>query len=138
MNLLRFQHSCYFTFLDLMCAAPPFPRKTSRSDRWEKWGIPGSLSQGDLKVPKDKCETLRDLVPFVQFKKREKYSWRSVTFTGLKFATLLKVTLLHGCFSPFLNCTNGTKLCHVSNCLWWYYRKNVLWFAVICCLPLLY
>ena len=27
---------------------------------------------------------------------------------GLKSATLLKVTLLHGCFSRFLNCTNGT------------------------------
>ena len=27
----------------------------------------------------------------------------------LKPATLLKVTLLHGCFSRFLNCTNGTK-----------------------------
>ena len=24
-------------------------------------------------------------------------------------ATLLKVTLLHGCFSGFLNCTSGTK-----------------------------
>ena len=30
----------------------------------------------------------------------------SVTF---KPATLLKVTLLHGCFSRFLNCSNGTK-----------------------------
>ena len=27
----------------------------------------------------------------------------------LKTATLLKVTQLHGCFSRFLNCTNGTK-----------------------------
>ena len=27
----------------------------------------------------------------------------------LQLATLLKVTLLHGCFSPFLNCTNGTE-----------------------------
>ena len=27
----------------------------------------------------------------------------------LKLATVLKVTLLHGCFSRFLNCTNGTK-----------------------------
>ena len=26
----------------------------------------------------------------------------------LQFATLLKVTLLHGCFSRFLNCANGT------------------------------
>ena len=31
------------------------------------------------------CGALRDLVPFVQF------------------------TLLHGCFSRFFNCTNGTK-----------------------------
>ena len=27
------------------------------------------------------CDALRDLVPFVQFKKREKHSWRSVTFS---------------------------------------------------------
>ena len=48
------------------------------------------------------CNALRGLVPFVQFKKREKHPWRSVTFR-------LKVTLIHGCFSRFLNCTNGTK-----------------------------
>ena len=29
-------------------------------------------------------------------------------------ATLLKVTLLHGCFSRFLNGTNGTKSCNAS------------------------
>ena len=28
----------------------------------------------------------------------------------LELKTLLKVTLLHGCFSRFLNCANGTKL----------------------------
>ena len=27
------------------------------------------------------CGVLRDLVPFVQFKKREKHPWRSVTFS---------------------------------------------------------
>ena len=26
------------------------------------------------------CDALRDLVPFVQFRKREKHLWRSVTF----------------------------------------------------------
>ena len=54
---------------------------------------------------------MRDLVPFVQFKKHEKHPLRSVTFSKVagKPATLLKVTLLHGCFSCFLNCTNGTK-----------------------------
>ena len=47
------------------------------------------------------CDALRDLVPFAQFKNREKHPWRSVN--------LLKLTFLHGCFSRFLNCTNGTK-----------------------------
>ena len=37
----------------------------------------------------DICATLHDLIPFTQFKKREKHPWSSVT--------LLKVTLLHGC-----------------------------------------
>ena len=50
------------------------------------------------------CDALRDLVSFVQFKKREKHPWRSVTKI-----TLLKLTLLHGCFSRFLNSVNGTK-----------------------------
>ena len=27
------------------------------------------------------CDALRDLVTFVQFKKREKHPWRSVTFS---------------------------------------------------------
>ena len=54
------------------------------------------------------CDALRDLVPFVQFKKREKHPWRRVNFRHQP-ATLLKSTLLHGCFSGFLNCTNGTK-----------------------------
>ena len=32
-----------------------------------------------------------------------------VKLNRLQPATLLKVTLLHGCFLHFLNCTNGTK-----------------------------
>ena len=58
------------------------------------------------------CDAFCDLVPFVQFEKREKHPWRSFTFskvTGFYPAALLKVALLHGCFSHFLNCTNGTK-----------------------------
>ena len=39
------------------------------------------------------CDALRDLVPFVQFRKREK----------------------HGCFSSFLNCTNSTKSRNASH-----------------------
>ena len=27
----------------------------------------------------------------------------------------LKVTLVHGCFSRFLKCTNGTELCNASH-----------------------
>ena len=42
-------------------------------------------------------------------KKHEKNPLRSATFSKVKPATLLKVTLLHGCFSRFLNRVNGTK-----------------------------
>ena len=59
------------------------------------------------------CAVLRDLVPFVQFEKREKIPMEECYFSnvaGLKPTTLLKVTLLHGRCSRFLNCANGTKL----------------------------
>ena len=58
---------------------------------------------------------LRDLVPFIQFKKREKHPWRNVNFSRLKPATLLKLTLLHGCFSCFLNCANDIKSRNASH-----------------------
>ena len=45
-------------------------------------------------------DALYDLVPFVQFKKREKHQWRSVTFS--KGAKVTKVTLLHWVFFKFL------------------------------------
>ena len=59
-------------------------------------------------------DALRDLVPIEQFKKREKHPWRSATF---KPANLLKVTLPHGSFSRFLDCTNGTKSHKTSHIL---------------------
>ena len=43
-------------------------------------------------------DVLCDLVPFVQFKKREKHRWRTVTFSKVAG---LKVTLRHGRFSCF-------------------------------------
>ena len=78
------------------------------------------------------CKALRDLVPFVQFKKLEKHPLRSATFSriagsvleslfnkvpGLKACNFMKkrlqhsllLKILHGCFFCFLNCTNGTK-----------------------------
>ena len=42
-------------------------------------------------------------MPFVQCKKREKHSWKSVTFS--------KVTLPHWCFSGVSNCANCSKSC---------------------------
>ena len=67
------------------------------------------------------CGALRDLVAFAQFNKREKHSWMSVNFskvTGWKPATLLKLTLLHRCFSRFLSCANGTKLRNASDMIY--------------------
>ena len=46
------------------------------------------------------CDALRDLLPFVQFRKREKHPWRSVTFSKVAGFSL-KVPLLHGYFSYF-------------------------------------
>ena len=63
---------------------------------------------------------MHDLVPFVQFKKRGRHPWRSVNFSkvaSFKPATLQKLTLLHGCFSRFLHCTNGTKSCNAPHIL---------------------
>ena len=88
----------------------------------------GSTMKGffAIKINLYDCDTLRDLLPFVQFKKHEKHPWRSVTFSkvvGLP-ATLLKLTLLHECFSCFLNCTNDTKsskTSYVIISLWFIY-----------------
>ena len=47
-------------------------------------------------------DALRDLVPFVQSKRREKHLGRSVTFSKVaKFATLQKLTLFSGCLHVF-------------------------------------
>ena len=56
---------------------------------------------GKRKVFDIMCDALHDLLPFVQSKICENHPWRSVN--------LLKLTLLHECFSRFLNCTNGNK-----------------------------
>ena len=51
------------------------------------------------------CNALRDLVPFLQFKKRE----------NIHRGVIYLVTLLHGRFLRFLNSTNVTKLCKASH-----------------------
>ena len=70
------------------------------------------------------CDALRDLVSFVKFKKN--------TSNQLKPATLLKVTLLHGCFSCFLNCTNGIKSRNASN-LKSYNKRHPGWGLILIC-----
>ena len=53
---------------------------------------------------------LRDLVPSVQFKKREKQPWKSVT-SAYNFT---KTNTPPWVFSCFLNCTNATKSRNIS------------------------
>ena len=54
-------------------------------------------------------DALRGLIQVVQIKNvKKKKQWSIVTFSKLQ--AKLKVTLLHGYFSRFLNCTNCTKL----------------------------
>ena len=47
------------------------------------------------------------------------YNLKNVKNThGGVLLLVLKVTLLHGCFSRFLNCTNGTKLRKASHMIY--------------------
>ena len=62
-----------------------------------------------------KCDALRDLVPFVKFKKREKNPWRSVNFS--KVAGLR----LHGCLLVYLTRSKPT----VNNYHYNNYYNNV-------------
>ena len=54
------------------------------------------------------------------FYKLNTCSQKTTTYVGLQAepifsVTLLKVTLLHGCFSRFLNCKNGAKSRNASH-----------------------
>ena len=66
-------------------------------------------------------DDFHDLVPFLQFKKSQKYWWRSVTFSRswrLKPVTILKLAHLYWDFSSSFNCTNENNvakcICKVS------------------------
>ena len=58
------------------------------------YAVPVTIGQIETKLPL-KRDVLHDLVPFLQFKNCEKHP--------------INVSLLHRCFSSFLNCTNGNK-----------------------------
>ena len=45
-------------------------------------------------------------------------------------ATLLKVTLLYGCFSRFLNCAYGTKLCNSSHICFFIFSLLCLYYLI--------
>ena len=48
------------------------------------------IDNGELTIPKI-CDALRDLVLFVQFKKREKHPWRSVILVKLQAEALITI-----------------------------------------------
>ena len=74
-------------------------------------------NQCNVKLIPTYCDALRDLVSFLQFKKREKHTWRSVTFScRLKLYNFPKSNTQR-MFFTFLNYTNGTKSCKTSHLL---------------------
>ena len=66
---------------------------------WVNVDIPVVLVNATKEKLQNYSDDLRNLVSFVQFKKREKHPCRSVTFS--KVATLLKVALLMCVFYVF-------------------------------------
>ena len=57
------------------------------------------------------CGALRDLVPVLQFKKREKHPWRSVNLIKLQASAcnFTKSNTPPWVFFTFLNCAHSTK-----------------------------
>ena len=53
------------------------------------------------------------------FKNVENTHREVLLLVKLQAATLLKVTLLHGCFSRFLKCTNDITQCNAPNMIHW-------------------
>ena len=70
------------------------------------------------------CVALLNLIPFVQFRTREKHPWRNVAFS---------VTLLRGCFSRSLNWTNDTKSRNASQFQFLGNRVDPYWLFQQCC-----
>ena len=57
-----------------------------------------------IKIFDKLCDVLRDLVPIVQFKKREKHPWRSVTFSKVADfhpAQMVSNFAMHRIFTDF-------------------------------------
>ena len=61
-----------------------------------------------------------DLFVKIDLTQQTSYMWCAAQFGSVNFSKVagLKLTLLHGCFSRFLNCTNGTKLRNASHILY--------------------
>ena len=64
-------------------------------------------------------------MPFTEFKKCEKYPWRSDTFSKVILKVTVKVTLFHGCFSRFFKLYKCYQIAQRITCAqsiyvcWW-------------------
>ena len=72
-----------------------------------KWSTSICQSINGDSCPLKKWDTLRNLVSFVRLEKRKNTHGGALLLVKLQAA--LKVTLLHGCFSRFLNCTEDVN-----------------------------
>ena len=68
-------------------------------------------------------DVLSGVVPFVQFRKREKHASRSIS--------LLKVTLPFRCVLRFLNCAHGTKSRKASYTSMQFFKETLLVESVV-------
>ena len=88
------------------------------------------LGRRKIVTPKTCWRRLEDQQMFaglVQFNKREKYPWKSVPLQACNFT---EATLLQGCFSRFLNCTNCIKLrkgSHIIKIQLFFESKYFMW-----------
>ena len=60
------------------------------------------------------------------------YHFYNLQNLKLQPATLLKLTLLHGCFSRFLSCRNGTKTRNAPQAVFMYKDQSILQVLLVC------
>ena len=98
-----------------------------------KWGFTFFIQVGSFKPLRLHsyiiCDVLRDLVPFVQFKNVKNTQGGVLLLVKLQPSACNFTTsnTPPWCFSPFLNCTNGTKSSNASHI----YNKISCMFIII-------
>ena len=104
MSLRRFMRSLQDVF---KTSSQDVFKMSWKTKNWYAEDVLKTSSRHVLKTSLRRLEDQQMFAGLVQFNKRQIYPWKSVTLEACNFT---EATLLQGCFSRFLNCSNCIKL----------------------------